>query len=119
MPGPKFVEGESVGGTNFDPCFFAGLGWVCFGAADHPGTVTLDDGWGAFAGPGLTGSFEGGILQLLVTALVHNDDPADVTGAAPINAFYLRNLQCHLEVRLLRADRCDRSALLFHPTDCQ
>ena len=62
MPDPELVESESVGGTGFDPCFLAGLGGVGFGAADHPGTVTLDERGGAFAGPGFTGSFENGIL---------------------------------------------------------
>ena len=66
VPGPEFVEGESVGGTGFDPCFLAGLGGVGFGAAEHFGTVTLDERGGTFAGPGFTGSFEGGILQPLV-----------------------------------------------------
>ena len=71
VPGPEFVESESLGGTSFAPCFFPGLGGVGFGAADHLGTVTLDERGGAFAGPGFTGSFEGGILKPLVVALVH------------------------------------------------
>lgn len=62
MPGPEFVEGESLGRTGLDPCFLAGLGGVGFGAAEHPGTVTLDERGGAFAGPGFTGSFVNGIL---------------------------------------------------------
>ena len=62
MPGPEFVEGESVGGAGFDPGFLAGLGGFGFGVADHFGTVTLDEGRGAFAGPCFPGSFENGIL---------------------------------------------------------
>ena len=62
VPGPKFVEGESGGGTGFDPCFLACLDGICFGAADHFGTVTLDERGGTFAGPGFTGSFENGML---------------------------------------------------------
>lgn len=84
MPDPEFVEGGSVGGTGFDPCSLARLGWVCGSAADHPGTVTLDERGGAFPGPGFTGSFEGGILRPLVVALVHRDDLAEVPGAAPV-----------------------------------
>ena len=84
MPGLEFVEGEGIGGAGFDPCFLAGLGGGRFGAAEHPGTVTLNEGRGAFAGPGFTGSFENGILQPLVVPLVHHDDLADVTGAATV-----------------------------------
>jgi hypothetical protein len=84
LPSAEFVKGEGVGGTGFDPWFLVGLGGVGFGAADHPGTITLDEGGGAFAGPGFTGSFEGGILQPLVVALVHHDDLAEVTGVAAV-----------------------------------
>ena len=62
VPGPEFVEGENVGGTSFDPCFLADLGGGCFGAADHPGMVALDECGGAFAEAGFTGSFADGIL---------------------------------------------------------
>ena len=43
VPGPEFVERERVGGASFYPCFLACLDGICFGAADHPGTVTLDE----------------------------------------------------------------------------
>ena len=71
VPGPELVEGEGVDGTGFDPCFLAGWAGSASGSADHPGTVTLDERGGAFAGAGFTGSFEGGILKPLVVALVH------------------------------------------------
>lgn len=75
---------SSLGGTGFEPCFPAGLAGVGFGAADHPGMVTLDGRGGTFPGPGFTGSFEVGILELLVIAKVHREDPAEVTGAVSV-----------------------------------
>ena len=87
VPGPEFVEGESVGGTGFDPWFLVGLGGVGFVTADHLGTVTLDGRGGAFAGPGFAGLFEDGMLKPWVVALVHHDDMAEVTGAATVVQF--------------------------------